>query len=129
MEWITTGVACNCRNDGRQREDFRPLSVKLGELAQATGSARVQLGETDVIVGVKVRRQGPMGAPQQQAGALRAAGGDRRRTWNDGCVAAFRDCLQAEIGSPDLDRPDCGRLNFAVECSPVASPAFRVRRC
>ena len=36
-------------------------------------------------------------------------------------------CVQAEIGSPDADRPDCGRLSFAVECSPVASPAFRVR--
>lgn len=34
---------------------------------------------------------------------------------------------QAEIGSPDPDRPDCGRLLFGVECSPVASPAFRVR--
>jgi hypothetical protein len=34
---------------------------------------------------------------------------------------------QAEIGSPDPDRPDCGRLLFGVECSPVASPAFRGR--
>lgn len=55
VAWIAAAVACNCRNDGRQREQFRPLSVQLGVIAQATGSARVQLGETDVIVGVKVR--------------------------------------------------------------------------
>ena len=59
VQWITAGVACNRRNDGRQREDFRPLSVQLGVIAQATGSARVQLGETDVIVGVKVRGMHP----------------------------------------------------------------------
>ncbi|KAI7838664.1 hypothetical protein COHA_007467 [Chlorella ohadii] len=86
VQWITAGVSFNIRNDGRQREDFRALSVQLGVITQATGSARVQLGETDVIVGVK-----------------------------------------AEIGSPDPDRPDCGRLVFGVECSPVASPAFRGR--
>lgn len=55
VEWITAGVSYNTRNDGRKREDFRQLKVQLGMLAQATGSARVQLGETDVIVGVKVR--------------------------------------------------------------------------
>jgi hypothetical protein len=55
VEWLTSGVSFNCRNDGRGREDFRPLGVQLGVIAQATGSARVQLGETDVIVGVKVR--------------------------------------------------------------------------
>jgi hypothetical protein len=42
------------------------------------------------------------------------------------CLPPCR-CAQAEIGSLDADRPDCGRLCFAVECSPVASPAFRVR--
>ena len=59
VAWITVAVECNCRNDGRQREDYRPLSVQLGVLAQATGSARVQLGEADVIVGVKVREGQP----------------------------------------------------------------------
>ena len=57
VQWITAAVYFTCRNDGRQREDFRELSVQLGVIAQATGSARVRLGETDVIVGVKVRLQ------------------------------------------------------------------------
>ena len=35
---------------------------------------------------------------------------------------------QVEIGTPDEDRPNCGKLAFAVECSPVASPAFQVWR-
>ncbi|PSC67545.1 exosome complex component RRP42 [Micractinium conductrix] len=85
-QWVAAGIGCDCRNDGRRREEYRPLAVQLGVLAQATGSARVQLGDTDVIVGLK-----------------------------------------AEIGNPDAERPDCGRLVCGVECSPVASPAFRGR--
>ena len=35
--------------------------------------------------------------------------------------------MQVEIGAPDEERPDCGRVCVAVECSPVASPAFQGR--
>jgi exosome complex RNA-binding protein Rrp42 (RNase PH superfamily) len=56
VQWITAAVAFNSRNDGRKRDEFRPLKVQLGVLAQATGSARVQLGETDVIIAIKVRK-------------------------------------------------------------------------
>jgi hypothetical protein len=63
VKWITAGISHNVRTDLRKREEFRPLKVQLGALAQATGSARVQLGETDVIVAVKVRfRPPPAGA-------------------------------------------------------------------
>ncbi|GAB4822267.1 hypothetical protein N2152v2_009313 [Parachlorella kessleri] len=86
VEYITQGVEADMRNDGRKKEDFRAIELQLGVIAQASGSARLRLGNTDVIVGVKV-----------------------------------------EIGSPDPDMLDCGRLAFSVECSPVASSAFQGR--
>ena len=87
VEWLTSGVSFNCRNDGRGREDFRPLGVQLGVIAQATGSARVQLGETDVIVGVKVREGARCAAT---AAAATAAA----------CCRACRSCCRQERALP-----------------------------
>lgn len=42
------------RFDGRDLDEFRDLSIELGVSNQAEGSARVKLGETEVIVGVKM---------------------------------------------------------------------------
>lgn len=53
-DYIAQGFEQNIRSDGRQREDYRPIEVQLGLIAQASGSARLKLGNTDVIVGVKV---------------------------------------------------------------------------
>lgn len=44
----------HCRPDGRTREQYRTINVATGFLAQCNGSARVQIGATDVVVGVKV---------------------------------------------------------------------------
>ena len=85
-KYIVSGAAQNIRNDGRQNQDIRRVDVQLGVVPNATGSARVRLGGTDVIVAVK-----------------------------------------AEISSPEEDRPNAGSVKFHVECSPVASPAFRGR--
>jgi exosome complex component RRP42 len=84
--YIVGGAEANVRSDGRQRHEHRRVQIELGVVAQATGSARVRIGGSDVIV-----------------------------------------CVKAEIGAPDDDRPDAGRVLFSVECSPVASPAFRGR--
>ncbi len=27
VEWITSGISFNCRNDGRTRDEYRPLEV------------------------------------------------------------------------------------------------------
>jgi exosome complex component RRP42 len=86
QRYIIAGAEQNIRNDGRQRQDIRRVDIQLGVIPNATGSARVRLGATDVIVAVK-----------------------------------------AEIGTPSQERPDAGLLKFHVECSPVASPAFRGR--
>lgn len=53
-QFIHGGIAQDLRTDGRQRRDFRPISVEVGVIPQANGSARVKLGATDVIASVKV---------------------------------------------------------------------------
>jgi exosome complex component RRP42 len=47
-------AAAGKRMDGRGPEEFRPLVVEKGWVKTAEGSARVHLGNTDVLVGVKV---------------------------------------------------------------------------
>ncbi|MCK5602469.1 exosome complex protein Rrp42 [Candidatus Pacearchaeota archaeon] len=42
------------RFDGRKPEEFRELKIETGVSENAEGSARVTLGKTDVIVGVKM---------------------------------------------------------------------------
>jgi len=53
-EYCTQSCHHGIRLDGRACEDFRPFELELGLIAQASGSARLHLGGTDVIVGVKV---------------------------------------------------------------------------
>lgn len=47
------------RHDGRAFDEFRPVTIRTRYIQQAEGSARVQLGDTDVIVGLKMT----MGTP------------------------------------------------------------------
>lgn len=44
----------NSRIDGRKLEDFRDIKIETGIIENAEGSARVRLGNTEVIVGVKM---------------------------------------------------------------------------
>ncbi|KAH8555474.1 ribosomal protein S5 domain 2-type protein [Umbelopsis sp. PMI_123] len=53
--YITEGVHSDLRADGRGRLDCRALVLETGIISQASGSARVRLGDgTDILVGVKV---------------------------------------------------------------------------
>jgi len=47
------------RTDGRQPEEIRDISIQVNPLGMAEGSARVQLGDTDIFCGIKIA----MGAP------------------------------------------------------------------
>lgn len=47
------------RIDGRKFEEFRPISIKQGIIQTAEGSAGVKIGETEVIVGVKLNIDQP----------------------------------------------------------------------
>ncbi len=42
------------RYDGRDFEEYRPVEIETGTVRTAEGSARVKMGETEVIVGVKM---------------------------------------------------------------------------
>ncbi|MFO7618320.1 MAG: exosome complex protein Rrp42 [Thermoplasmata archaeon] len=44
-----------CREDDRSLEEFRPISFETDLISTAEGSARLKLGKTDVLVGVKLQ--------------------------------------------------------------------------
>ncbi|GJQ13678.1 hypothetical protein GpartN1_g5469.t1 [Galdieria partita] len=50
LETVETGT----RLDGRSLYEYRPISLQVGVLPSASGSSRLRLGETEVLVGVKV---------------------------------------------------------------------------
>lgn len=52
-----------------------------------------------------------------------AAGSSRVRVGGTDVIVA----VKVEIGTPELETPDRGMCEFSVECSPLASPAFRGR--
>ena len=47
------------RLDGRALDEQRPLTIETGVIPKANGSARVRLGNTEVITGVKVQPDKP----------------------------------------------------------------------
>ncbi|KAF6173369.1 hypothetical protein GIB67_027064, partial [Kingdonia uniflora] len=51
--FIEGGIAQDLRTDGRKRWEYRPLLIETGVIPQASGSARVKMGGTDVIASVK----------------------------------------------------------------------------
>lgn len=54
MDYITTGAEKNIRADGRKRTEYRKFQVETGVVAQASGSCRLMLDGTDILVGIKV---------------------------------------------------------------------------
>ncbi|XP_015585207.1 exosome complex component RRP42 [Cephus cinctus] len=81
--FILHGVDANFRNDGRIRNEYRAMELETKLMPQTNGSARIRLGNTDVLVGVKV-----------------------------------------EVDTPFPDNPFEGKLEFFVDCSANATPAF-----
>jgi exosome complex component RRP42 len=51
--FVRDGIEQNVRVDGRARDDYRSMTLELGVVPQASGSARLRLGATDVMVAVK----------------------------------------------------------------------------
>lgn len=54
LVYIQEGFQQNVRSDGRNTEELRSIVLETGQLVQASGSARLRLGATDVLVAVKV---------------------------------------------------------------------------
>lgn len=55
LDVLTKGV----RLDGRGLLDYRPVSIETGIIEKANGSAKVRIGNTEVIAGVKVQTGAP----------------------------------------------------------------------
>ena len=51
---LLNALAKNIRYDGRKLDEYRPVSIERGVSETAEGSARVKIGETDLIAGVKL---------------------------------------------------------------------------
>lgn len=60
--FVRDGVEVGLRSDGRGCLDARDFVVETGLVAQASGSARVVLDTTDVLVGIKAE----FGEPDSQ---------------------------------------------------------------
>jgi exosome complex component RRP42 len=58
-DYIRSMAEKGIRLDGREMDEQRELTVTKPYVGSAEGSARVQLGKTDVIVGVKVEQGSP----------------------------------------------------------------------
>lgn len=52
-QFMHGGIAQDLRSDGRHRLQFRPISIQTGVIPQASGSARVTFGATDVIASIR----------------------------------------------------------------------------
>ncbi|XP_058809162.1 exosome complex exonuclease RRP42 [Phymastichus coffea] len=57
--FILHGVDANFRNDGRCRIDYRSMELETKLMDQVHGSSRIRIGNTDVLVGVKVEIDTP----------------------------------------------------------------------
>lgn len=56
---IITALSKNLRIDGRKNDELRKISVVLGAISTADGSAHVNFGETEVIACVKISVEKP----------------------------------------------------------------------
>ena len=53
-DYISKLLAKGQRVDGRRFDELRPLTIETNFIGSAEGSARVRLGDTEVVVGVKL---------------------------------------------------------------------------
>lgn len=56
---MMTFLQANFRNDGRERCQYRWIEIESKIMEQVNGSARIRIGTTDVMVGVKVEIDTP----------------------------------------------------------------------
>jgi exosome complex component RRP42 len=98
----------NKRIDDRKFEDFRPITIERNLIKKAEGSARVKLGETEVIVGVKIN----MGEPFSD-------------TPDEGILIVNTEFTP--LASPDFESGPPGE--DAVELSRVVDRGLRESKC
>ncbi len=63
-EFISQGILCDLRADGRSRLDYRLFEISLNPIAQSIGSSRLKIGSGgDYLVAVR----GEIGRPSPEA--------------------------------------------------------------
>lgn len=63
---INEALKKGIRLDGRKKDEFRPITIEVGMLFTAEGSAKVTCGDTEVIAGVKMDVMKPYADTQDQ---------------------------------------------------------------
>jgi len=58
-KFIVGGVNEDMRTDGRTCSDFRTIEMETDCIATTNGSARIRLGSTELLVGVKAELEKP----------------------------------------------------------------------
>lgn len=58
-KFIVGGVNEDLRTDGRTCSDFRTIEMETDCIATTNGSARIRLGSTELLVGVKAELEKP----------------------------------------------------------------------
>jgi len=56
---LLDALNANVRYDGRKKDEYRTVEIEYGVSATAEGSARVKLGDTEIIAGVKMSVETP----------------------------------------------------------------------
>jgi len=56
LQQIKKAIEENQRLDQRNLNDYRPFKIEQGVIEKAEGSARILLGKTEVLVGIKVEK-------------------------------------------------------------------------
>ncbi|KAJ8323743.1 hypothetical protein QVD99_007095 [Batrachochytrium dendrobatidis] len=112
-DYITKGIQCGIRADGRGSFDSRPVFLETGMITQASGSCRVTIDHgTDVLAGVKVQVADVEGRVEQYTGDIVEQTGTE--------VADDLNTSLAD-GNGFSNRGNVGRIVCSVECSPAAS--------
>jgi exosome complex component RRP42 len=103
-EQIKKALSENIRFDGRHLLDFREVIVETGVIETAEGSARVKIGKTDVLCGIKME----IGTPYPD-------------TPDEGTISVNAEFLP--LSSPDFEAGPPG--DDAVELSRVVDRGIR----
>ncbi|KAK2492699.1 hypothetical protein MC885_012125 [Smutsia gigantea] len=98
--YIVHGIQEDLRVDGRGCEDYRCIEVETEVVSNTSGSARVKLVSTVATVDTQAEKWGH----------------------TDILVG-----VKAEMGTPKLEKPNEGYLEFFVDCSANATPEFEGR--
>src|SRR3954463_10153539 len=61
------------RLDGRNFDSYRDLEIEIGIIDKASGSARVKLGNTEVIAGIKVETGEPFEGLENKGALIMSA--------------------------------------------------------